>query len=179
MFIIVKNDLIKKQKDVVNIIYGDKYNTWVKEYLSEILNSYTNSSTIKYTINNENMSIIKTESIVEKGYLYNNKTTSETIVLFLDALEYNPKLLDFNKTSSDGRLWENLNYEINHRVLKKLDKDSLYQIFVELDKNMKLKANWTSLDYINVLNELLKNFKKELYSSVAKKLKRFRSSSII
>jgi hypothetical protein len=176
MFIIVKNDLIKKQKEVVNIIYGDKYNSWVKEYLSDMLESYTNS--INYTINDENMSIIKTESIIEKGYLYNNKTTCETVVMFLDVLEYNPKLLEFNKSSSDGRLWENLNYEINHRVLKKLDKDSLYQIFVELDKNMKLKSKWTSVDYINVLNELLKNFKKELYSSVAKKLKRFRSSEI-
>lgn len=178
MFIIIKNDLIKKQKDVINIIYGDKHNIWINDYLSDILDSYTNSATVQYKINNEDMSIIKIESIIEKGYLYNNKMSRETTVMFLDVLEYNPKLLDFNKSSSDGRLWENLNYEINHRVLKKLDKDSLYQLFVELDKNMKLKSNWTSADYINILNELLKNFKKELYSSVAKKLKRFRYSAI-
>ena len=59
-----------------------------------------------------------------------------------------------------------------------MDKDSLYQVFIELDKNMKLKQNWTSNDFINILNELLKNFRKQLYSSVAKKLRRYKSSSI-
>ena len=42
-----------------------------------------------------------------------------------------------------------------------MDKDSLYQVFIELDKNMKLKENWTNNDFINILNELLKNFRKQ------------------
>jgi hypothetical protein len=178
MFIILKNDLLKKEKSVANIIYGDKYESYVNNLLQDSLEFYENDDNVTYSIDKETNSINKAEKIVEKGYLYNNTTTKESPVLTYEVLEYNPKHLEYNKTSSDGRLWENLNREINHRVLRNMDKDSLYQVFVALDKNMKLKTNWTNLDYINILNELLKNFRKELYSSIAKKLKRYRASAI-
>ena len=126
----------------------------------------------------EQLSIIKKEELIERGYVFNSKKTKETQIITLEVLEYNPRSLEINKSKSDCKLWENLNREINHRVLKNMDKDSLYQVFIELDKNMKLKENWTNNDFINILNELLKNFRKQLYSSVAKKLKRYKPSSI-
>lgn len=195
MFIVVKNDLIKDKKEVANIIYGDNYDTWVTDYLKELVCDIITSNkkesdnhdnndiklsngNISYYSDITKLSIIKKEEIIEKGYLFNNKKTKETQIIKLDILEYNPRSLDFNKNKSDCGLWDNLNSEISRRVLKNMDKDSLYQVFVELDNNMKLKQNWTSNDFINILNELLKNFKKQYYSSIAKKLKRYKSSSI-
>jgi hypothetical protein len=187
MFIIIKHDLIQSKKEVVNIIYGDSYENWAIEYLTDIISDISNEiqdkhdnpdepGDISYYSDIQLLSIIKKEYIIEKGYIFNNKKVEETPILKLEVLEYNPRSLDFNKKKSEGKLWENLNSEINHRVLKNMDKDSLYQVFIELDKNMKLKQNWTSNDFINILNELLKNFKKQLYSSVAKKLRRYKSS---
>jgi hypothetical protein len=181
MFIIIKHDLIQSKKEVINIIYGDSYENWAIEYLTDIISDISNEiqnnpGDISYYSDIQLLSIIKKEYIIEKGYIFNNKKVEETPILKLEVLEYNPRSLDFNKKKSEGKLWENLNSEINHRVLKNMDKDSLYQVFIELDKNMKLKQNWTSNDFINILNELLKNFKKQLYSSVAKKLRRYKSS---
>ena len=196
MFIIIKHDLTQSKKEVANIIYGDSYEAWATGYLTDTLSEMSDTPNtpntpdtpntpntpdtpgISYYTDIQLLSIIKKENIIEKGYIFNNKTVKETPIITLEVLEYNPRSLDFNKTKSECKLWENLNSEINHRVLKNMDKDSLYQVFIELDKNMKLKQNWTSNDFINILNELLKNFRKQLYSSVAKKLRRYKSSSI-
>ena len=187
MFIIIKHDLTQSKKEVANIIYGDSYEAWATGYLTDTLSEISDTPNtpgtpdtpgISYYTDIQLLSIIKKENILEKGYIFNNKTVKETPIITLEVLEYNPRSLDFNKTHSECKLWENLNNEINHRVLKNMDKDSLYQVFIELDKNMKLKQNWTSNDFINILNELLKNFRKQLYSSVAKKLRRYKSSSI-
>lgn len=183
MFIIIKNDLIKSKKEVANIIYGDTYETWTSNYLTEIISDIiieisSSDNKTSYHKDDQLLSIIKKEEIIEKGYIFNNKSVKETPIISLEVLEYNPRALEFNKTNSECKLWENLNSEINQRVLKNMDKDSLYQVFMELDKNMKLKHNWTTNDFINILNELLKNFRKQFYSSVAKKLRRYKSSSI-
>jgi len=180
MFVILKEDHTQNETTVVDIIYGDNSHRYIENHLNYLWHLFDGleSENVNFYIDKESCSIIKKESHIEKGYIYTTKKEINTLLFTVRALEYNPKSLDNispQPISSSGRLWENLNREINHRVLKSMDKDSLYQIFVELDKNMKIKTNWSTNDYINILNELLKNFRKDLYSSIAKKLKRYSS----
>jgi hypothetical protein len=177
MFIILKNDR-DNIKSVVNIIYGDNVENFINTYLNdelEYLNSMNTNENeneiIEYDIVNN--SIQMTKSMKNKGYLYNTYTKNTTIIISIEVIEYNPKFIEIPK-KQNSVLWENLNSEINHRILKNMDKDSLYQIFETLDNNLKIKDKWSSNDFINILNDILKHFKKEYYSSIAKKLNRYK-----
>ena len=186
MFIILKNDLINNKKSIVNILYGNESDSdvCVKRYLNEYLEDLNDSNkddsnkddSIVYFIDDNFIKSKKT--INNKGYIYNTVKFDFKTVIEIESIEYNPILLETTKKKDNKVLWENLNTEINHRVLKNMDKESLYQTFISLDNNLKLKHKWTRNDFINILNELLKNFRKELYSSVAKKLNRYKTRNI-
>ena len=188
MFIILKHDHITNKKEVLTIIYSDKADTWVRYYLNDQKtqledfykkheDKYKKSGmSVKYIIEENDKTLTKEETYVEKGYIYNNNIIKYIPIISLEMYEYNAKCLEINKNYTDSRMWENLNKEINHRVLKTMDKDSLYQVFMTVDNNLKLKDAWSTNDYINILNDILKGFKKEMYSSIAKKLKRYKLS---
>lgn len=174
MFIILKNDHLLNKKQVVTILYDSQCDKWVKTYLNNEKNSLESTDQINYMI--EDNCLIKNETIINKGYLYNNKTTKQTKLFSLETYFYDAKEVELSNTTENIGLWEDISSEINRRTLKNMDKDSLYQVFVKLNENLKVKQNWTHYEFTSLLNEILKNFKKELYSSVAKKLKRFRKS---
>lgn len=174
MFIILKNDLVLNKKHVVTIIYDSQCDKWVNTYLNNEKNSLESNEMVNYII--EDNTLIKNETIISKGYLYNNKVNKQTKLFSLETYFYDAKDVELTNTTENIRLWEDINSEINRRTLKNMDKDSLYQVFVKLNENLKVKQNWTHYEFTSLLNEILKNFKKELYSSVAKKLKRFRKS---
>jgi hypothetical protein len=186
MFIILKHDHITNKKEVLTVIYSEKADTWVKYYLNDQKSQLENCDkkeddkkgklTIKYVIEENEKTLTREEIYIEKGYLYDNTIIKKFPIISLEMYEYNAKCLEINKNYTDSRMWENLNKEINHRVLKSMDKDSLYQVFITIDNNLKLKDAWSTNDYINILNDILKGFKKEMYSSIAKKLKRYRLS---
>lgn len=172
MFIILKNDFIKKNKSIINIIYGN-YDSCIKRALNDELNDMNDSNKdplVSYIVD-EN-SIILEKKVVKSGYLYNTEKITRNIIMTIEAIEYDTR--SFQPSNDNDRLFKDLNTEINHRVLKSLDKDSLYQVFIILNKNLNIKKTWTNYDFINMLNDILKNFKKELYSSVAKKLNRYK-----
>jgi Mg/Co/Ni transporter MgtE len=180
MFIILKNDFVNKKKSIENIIYGNDSDKHVNNYLNEYLNDLSDDNkdeSIVYFIDENAIKMKKT--INNKGYLYNSTKFEITNVIELESIEYNPRFVDTTPKIDNKTLWENLNTEINNRVLKSMDKDSLYQIYVSLDNNLRLKHKWTRNDFINILNELLKNFKKELYSSVTKKLNRYKTRKTV
>lgn len=180
MYIIFKNDHLLDKKSVISVLYDFQYERWIKNYLNNEKNFLENIDDEEYNIEYiiGNRELIKSETIIKKGYLYNNKITRETKIFSLEvyAFDANDVESNYNNLDENTRLWENINSEINKRILKNMDKESLYQVFIKINENMKLKQNWTNYEYVNLLNEILKNFKKELYSSVAKKLKRFRRS---
>jgi hypothetical protein len=70
-------------------------------------------------------------------------------------------------------MWKNINQEVNNRVLKQLDKDTLLQVLYKIQQRIETKPNWNKTEFTGLISETLKNFRKELYSSVAKRMKRF------
>lgn len=180
MYILLKCDHLNNTKNVISIIYTDKCDEWIKIYLNEqieVLKEVKNedSQVIDVTYSIENNSLIKNETIIRNGYLYNNKINKSKKICTIEYYAFNPKNIETIERNVDIKLWQDINTEINLRVLKSMDKDSLYQIFVEINKNLGLKDKWSSQEYTNLLNTLLKSFKKDLYSSIVKKLKRFKT----
>jgi len=74
---------------------------------------------------------------------------------------------------SASALWTDINEEANNRVLRSLDKDSLLQFHEKLMVNLHSKSQWTRKEYVALVSEVLKQFKKESYSSVVQKLQRY------
>ena len=174
MFVILKNDYIKNNKSIINIMYGDKYDSWINIFLDYELNDLNESNineTISYMIEDNN--IVMLEKTIKTGYLYNTESMKKKVIVTIEAIEYDTCGLSCYEIQNN-KLFKEINSEINNRVLKSLDKESLYQVFNTLNKNLTIKKKWTSDDFVNILNDILKNFKKELYSSIAKKLNRYR-----
>lgn len=174
MYIILKHDHIEDNKKVIDILHDYQYEKYIQSYLLNQIPDLQDNS-VSWLV--ENYSLIKKENTINKGYLYNNKIEKQTKILTLEVYSYDANNIEKNYEIKKNKLWENINTEINNRVLKSMDKTELYQVFIKINENLQLKQNWSNYEYINLLNDLLKNFKKELYSSIAKKLKRFTKKS--
>jgi pyruvate/2-oxoglutarate/acetoin dehydrogenase E1 component len=66
-----------------------------------------------------------------------------------------------------------MNMEINNRVMKKMDKDSLYGVIQKLQEKIFIKKNINTIVHGGIISEIIKSYKKEAYSSIAKRMKRF------
>ena len=89
---------------------------------------------------------------------------------------YKIYILEFNECSTpalNNEKWSDINNEINNRVLKQLDQNSLYQIIIELESKIRTKSTWNRTEYVGLVSETIQKFKKSLYSTVAKRMKRF------
>lgn len=169
MFIVLKKQS-GNSDEVLNMFYGETETgvaIFIKEYINEDIEKLKlqpNLSTEKYVEyeieNNKNITnLIKSYKKIHKGYIYNSSERIKETLYTLEVLEYDcNKSLPTNIPSNN--LWLNLNDEINNRVLKQLDKESLYQIFVKIQAAIKTKQDWNKVEYINLINEVIKNFKK-------------------
>jgi len=185
MQVIIKKDLLSNAEEVINIFYGenDTYIAhWINAYLDqeiEALKMVPCTSNIKpdsldyfIEIKNNMYYLIKKYKMVLKGYLYNS---SEKIVEKLSCIycltydDIDPLL---NKMQNQP-IWNSINSEVAHRVMKQVDKDTLYQINMKFEAAIKTKDTWTSTELVMLQNEITRTHKKELYSSIVKKMKKF------
>ncbi|NBP00300.1 MAG: hypothetical protein EBU90_09280 [Proteobacteria bacterium] len=152
--------------------------SWVRDYLVEVAESHKTTPPLKYerdivydVVDSGDVLILrKRYRHVNKGYVYNSYTDCSDTIVQMRILEFNGNI-DWNPQSNSPLA--NINDEINNRVLKQLDKDSLYQITMKIHRLIKSKKTFTPLEYTGIVMEVIREFKKELYSSIAKRLKRF------
>jgi hypothetical protein len=170
------------QDEILNVFYGNDETLiqhWVKQYIEHDIMSLKmkpltqDIKTVSYEFidDSEGYKLITRFKKINKGYIYNSSERSEEILYTIHILEYIDNVNQQQLQSS--KLWQSINNEINNRVLKQLDKESLYQIFIKLQTKINSKTHWNSTEYINLLSEIIKSFKKELYSSITKKMSRF------
>lgn len=179
MKIVVKTNLISNIQEVINIFYAEnqKYmEEWIHNYLNnckvdeienEIESEIENDGTIFY--------LIKKQKVLSNGYLYNtSKILSEKM--------YSVKILDFecnlpcnidNVPTSTNVLWNGINNEINHKIMRQIDHESLYQLNIKFDNALKTKNTWNTTEIIMLQNEITRCHEKQLYSSIVKKIKKF------
>lgn len=184
MYIIIKTCENKDQ--VLNILYGtdsSPVSAWVLEYLEQQVQSLKmtpsqeNIKYVSYSVKNIdgfNFELIKSYKKVNRGYVYNSSEKLTEVVQKIKVLEYNENYVNCLQSVQFGTdMWSNLNEEINNRVLKQLDKESFYQVFQKIQTSIKQKRNWTNIEFTSLVVDVIKDFKKELYSSIAKRMKRF------
>lgn len=180
MYIIIVKE--KSKESILNILYSSDHldvRTYIMDYLNDTVNSLLmapNSNGIKnvsYSIeeNAENFVLIKSYKKVSQGYIYNSSQKTKESLFSIYYLTFDGNV-EFKQNSNDA-LYTDINSEINKRVLKQFDQDSLYQVILQVCDNVNIKNDWTKKEYTNMVSETIKNFKKELYSDVAKKLKRY------
>jgi len=180
MYIILKQT--NEEESIINVMYGDDdsfVRKWVTMYLNEEIESLNqspcpkNCKDIEYEIHSDNnkFSLIKKYIKCKVGFIYNSSERVQEILYTIRFLSYDNTNSILDAQSSP--LWKDINTEINNRVLKQLDKQSLYQVMMKIQNALGTKKTWNREEYTNVVCEVIKNFKKELYSSIAKKMKRF------
>jgi hypothetical protein len=172
MYIIFRDD------EICNVIYGNELDTinWITEYITNQIKIFTNEKlsddikNVSYSVTDDKnvYTLSKTVKSTSRGYVYNS-TKKKTIKIFeIKYLSFDYIISDESNVFSDD-----INSEINKRVLKNLDRDALFQIFCILQKIIKDSRIISFTHYNKVLTDLLRTFKKEQYTSIVKKLNRF------
>lgn len=183
MYIILKS-YFNEKNEILNIFYGDDENlirNWINEYINKDIESLKQCPldkdirSLSYEIDQDKdiTRLIKHTKRVNRGYVYNSSEKFSEVVYTLTCLEHTATNNGQDATLQSNEKWSDINKEINNRVLKQLDKESLYQILIEIQNAIKTKSNWNYTEYTSLVSETIRSFKKELYSSIAKRLKRF------
>jgi len=182
MYIIVKKFLDGSKDIILNTFYGDSetiVKEWIRNYLSQEIDSLElspkpeNLRNVSYSIEENDclFSLIKSFKQIHKGYIYNSSERVQQTLFTIDLLEYNGNNC-FGESLKKNDLWVNLNDHINNRVLRQMDKDSLYQVFIKIQSGIHKKTSWNHTEFTSLVSEIIKSFKKDLYSSIAKRMRR-------
>ncbi len=188
MYILIKSiPNFPSQEEIHNVFYGDDIK-YVREQCINYFNSVIDSEKlapvqkdvrelefhIKESENGHEFTLCKQYKLKIHGYLYNTRSP-----LITDVLQ-TIKIYHFEHISISGsipspkpNLQEDITKEINFRVLKNLDKDSVYGILSKLSSLIDTKETWNRREFTNMLSEITKTYKKELYSSIAKKMRKY------
>lgn len=180
MHIIVRKEGAKEK--VINILFTEdntEIRKYIMGYMTEIINSLLMAPIgngirkLEYSIEEkeDKYILVKTYKKTMEGYVYNTSTKIKENLMEIRNIEHDGET-EYNEKSYDI-LYTDINIELNKKVLKQLDQESLYQVITKIQDSIILKNVWTNKEYTNMTSEIIKNFKKELYSSVAKKLKRY------
>lgn len=175
------NDANAKQQ-IINIFYGDDpvlVRTWISDYINEDIESRHMAPlpegvrSVVYEMNDgeQSFELICRTKMIKQGYIYNSSEKRTEVLYTICALEYNSNNVLPGLTSDE--MWGNINNEINNRVLKQLDRDSLYQVVVKLQQAVNTRRQWNRTEFTSLLSDITRNFRKDLYSAVAKRMRRF------
>jgi hypothetical protein len=180
MYIVLKT-APSDNDEIVNVFYCEDITVirnWVRQYIETDIKSLEycpvtqGLKNITYELNDadKNIELIKKYKRVSKGYIYNSSERIVDVIYSISILEFDSNKCVTGLISSNN--WENFNTEINKRVLRQLDKQSLFQVFMKLQQRIDTKTHWNKTEYTGLVTETVKNFKKQLYSSITKKMKR-------
>ena len=183
MQIIIKKALLSNSEEIINIFYGenDSYiENWITTYFDQeidalkMTNLNVKSEGLDYfvEIRDNIYYLIKKYKVILKGYIYNSSEKMSDNIFSIRCLSYNNINPLLNKIQTQP-LWNGINSEVTHRVMKQEDKDTLYQINMKFEGAIKTRDTWNSTELVMLQNEITRNHKKDLYSSIVKKMKKF------
>ena len=185
MQIIIKKDLLSNIEEVVNVFYGenDTYiENWINSYFDQEIDGLKMTpcegnikpDSLDYFVEIEDniYYLVKKYKMILKGYIYNSSEKVSEKLLSIRCLKFNNIDPLLNKVKSQP-LWNGINSEVTRRVMQQVDKDTLYQINMKFEGAIKTKETWNSTELVMLQNEITRTHKKELYSSIVKKMKKF------
>lgn len=187
MYIIIKRT--ETCDTILNVFYGqDNANiiihNWMKDYIKNDIISLQMKplekgiKNVSYILDDttKDIKLIQNFKQVHPGYIYNSSEKINKTLYTLVTMEYNKQpqsIQSENIHLEQSLLFTNINDEINKRILKKLDKESLYQVFITLQNKINTKTTINSNEYSNLISDTIQSFKKLTYSSIARKMIRF------
>lgn len=185
MQIIIKKDLLSNSEKVINIFYGenDSYiENWINTYFDEEIDvlkmtpceGHINPESLDYFVEIEDniYYLMKKYKVILRGYIYNSSEKVSDKLFSIRCLSYNNIDSLLTKIPTQP-LWNGINSEVTHRVMRQVDKDTLYQMNMKFEGAIKTKDTWNSTELVMLQNEITRTHKKELYSSIVKKMKKF------
>lgn len=184
MFIILKqsNQSFSESDEVLNVFYCKDLTVirnWIKEYINQDIESYKYAPIeedikyLTYEINDgeRNFELLKKYKRINRGYIYNSSERITDILYSISILEFNSETNVSNLEATN--IWRGVNNEINNRVLKQLEKDTLLQILNSIQDKIHTKNNWNKTEFISLVSDTLREFKRDLYNTISKRVKRF------
>lgn len=180
VFVIVRQN-VDTTLDVINMIYGESMHVardWMTKYVYNEMESLSMCPALKNTKynsyyskgTNTECSVYRKYKQVHKGYMYNTSEWKSEHVFTISIIEYDGSNICFQQSST---LWTKINIEINNRVLRQLDTNTLQNVFAAIQERCHAKENWNTDEYVSLVSEILKEHKKELFNKVDKSIRRF------
>ena len=188
MKILVKTDFISKCQLILNIFHiddDDYIENWINEYIKQEIkkeikkeDKKENICEISYEIesNFTEFSLIQKDKIINKGYIYNNNTLNYKKLFTININNYTESLTDtciiLQKNLPYTKLYNDINEEINKRIIKQLSKDTLCLLLLEYNKKMQIKNTWTQKELILLQNTIIKKYEIQLFNTISKQLRK-------
>lgn len=180
MYIILKQYEIPEQQEILNVFncYDlTLIRNWVREYINKDITSYNyipitkDIKDLTYEINDADkcFQLLKRYKHINRGYIYNSSERITDIVYTIYILEF---INDTSTQPLQSIMWNNVNKEINNRVLKHLEKDSILEVFKTIQDKIETKNTWNNTEFTSLLGEIIKSFKVNLYRSISKRIRR-------
>ncbi len=159
----------KDQSKVLNIFYGEN-DTFINKYVNEYIQHYTQkhnytNTTVEITQdeNNEKYTIYHHITTLKTGFFFNSHSVTTEELFNIQILPFDETQFIENISQENSSLWKDINQMINNKILKQLDQESLYQVFLKMGSSIHTKLHWTATELIQLQNTILKDFKKDLY----------------
>ena len=184
MKVLAKNDFISNSQSILNIFHvddDDYIEKWISEYIqNEIkeLSKETSKEEISYEIqsNFTEFSLIKKHKIINKGYIYNSnsfeykKLFTINILTFIESIT--ETCLSVQQKQPYTKLYNDINEEINKRITKELNQETLLLLQSEYNKKIQTKDTWTQKELILLQNTIIKKHEMQLFNNISKQLRK-------
>lgn len=186
MKILVKNDLISNSQEILNIFHFDNEDyieNWINEYIKQEIKSKEklineNKQDISYEIqsNFTEFSLIQKQKMINKGYIYNSNTYNYTKLFTININQFTENItetcLSLQEKLPYTKLYNDINEEINKRITKELDQETLLLLQSEYNKKIQTKNTWTQKELILLQNTIIKKHEIQLFNKISKQLRK-------
>jgi hypothetical protein len=181
MKILVKNDFISNTQSILNIFHiddDDYIEKWINEYIQEEIKSKNTCKEISYEIqsNFTEFSLIQKHKIINKGYIYNSNTHNYTKLFTININTFIENITDtcvsLQKNLPYTKLYNDINEEINKRITKELNQETLLLLQSEYNKKIQTKNTWTQKELILLQNTIIKKHEIQLFNNISKQLRK-------
>lgn len=183
MKILVKNDFISNTLSVLHIFHiddEDYIEKWINEYIQTQISHQVIDSNISYKVESDftEFSLIQKHNILNKGYLYNTNSLNYIKLFSINITSYNDNdskdnvNISLQENQPYTKMYNDINQEINKRIIKELSKDTLILLQNEYNQKIQTKSNWTQKELILLQNNIIKNNEIKLFNTFSKQLKK-------
>jgi hypothetical protein len=187
MKILAKNDFISNSQSILNIFHvddddnDDYIEKWINEYIqNEIkdLSKETSKEEVSYEIqsNFTEFSLIQKSKIINKGYIYNSNSYNYTKLFTINILPFTENItetcVNLQEKQPYTKLYNDINEEINKRITKELNQETLLLLQSEYNKKIQTKDTWTQKELILLQNTIIKKHEMHLFNNISKQLRK-------